>query len=54
MLRDATGFLDQAPWLAVFPGCAIFCAVLGFNLLGDWMNETLDPREILIDPKADA
>jgi peptide/nickel transport system permease protein len=54
MLHDAIGFLDQAPWLVCFPGFAIFLAVLGFNLLGDWMNDNLDPREIVIDFEAGA
>jgi peptide/nickel transport system permease protein len=45
MLRDAIGFLDQAPWLAWFPGLAIFLTVLGFNLLGDGIRDRLDPRD---------
>lgn len=49
MLHDATGFLDQAPWLAWFPGCAITLAVLGFNALGHVMGEGLDPRDIMTD-----
>ena len=44
MLRDATGFLDQAEWLAWFPGLALFTVVLGFNLLGDGLRDGLDPR----------
>ncbi|UFN49818.1 ABC transporter permease [Roseomonas sp. OT10] len=44
MLRDAVGFLDQAVWLAWFPGLAIFLTVLGFNLLGDGLRDRLDPR----------
>lgn len=49
MLREATGFLDQAPWLAWFPGCAITLTVLGFNLLGDAMGDSLDPRNVVTD-----
>lgn len=45
MLRQAMGFLDQAPWLAWFPGLAIFLGVLGFNLLGDGLRDYLDPRQ---------
>ncbi len=45
MLHDAIGFLDQAPWLAWFPGLAIFATVLGFNLLGDGVRDRLDPRD---------
>jgi peptide/nickel transport system permease protein len=44
MLRNAIGFLGQAPWLAWFPGLAIFVTVLGFNLLGDGLRDRLDPR----------
>lgn len=49
MLHEATGFVDQAPWLAWFPGCAITLAVLGFNSLGDAMGERVDPRGIVTD-----
>ena len=34
----------MAPWLAVFPGLAIFVTVLAFNLLGDALRDALDPR----------
>lgn len=44
MLRDAVGFLDQAEWLAWFPGLALFGAVLAFNLLGDGLRDGLDAR----------
>lgn len=44
MLHDALGFLDQAEWLAWFPGLALFVVVLGFNLLGDGLRDGLDPR----------
>ena len=44
MLSAAQGFLDQAPWLAVFPGLAIALTTLGFNLLGDGLRDVLDPR----------
>ena len=45
MLRNAIGFLDMAPWLAWFPGLAIFLVVLGFNLLGDGLRDRFDPRD---------
>jgi peptide/nickel transport system permease protein len=45
MLRSAIGFLDLAPWLAWFPGIAIFMTVLGFNLLGDALRDAFDPRD---------
>ncbi len=45
MLNTAKNFLDQAPWMSISPGAAIFAAVLGFNLLGDGLRDALDPRE---------
>jgi len=44
MLNVAKNFLSQAPWMAVFPGLAIFVTVLAFNLLGDGLRDALDPR----------
>jgi peptide/nickel transport system permease protein len=44
MLNSAQRFLSQAPWLAVFPGMAIFLVVLSFNLVGDGLRDALDPR----------
>jgi len=43
-LNAAQRFLTQAPWLAIFPGAAIFLAVLAFNLVGDGLRDALDPR----------
>lgn len=45
MLNTAKGFMVQAPWMALWPGIAIFLVVLGFNLLGDGLRDALDPRE---------
>jgi peptide/nickel transport system permease protein len=44
MLNSAQRFLTQAPWLAIFPGLAIFLVVLAFNLMGDGLRDALDPR----------
>lgn len=44
MLNTAKNFLNQAPWMALWPGIAIFIVVLGFNLLGDGLRDALDPR----------
>lgn len=44
MLNAAQQFMTQAPWLAIFPGAAIFFTVLGFNLVGDGLRDALDPR----------
>jgi len=45
MLTTAKNFLEQAPWMALWPGIAIFLVVIGFNLLGDGLRDALDPRE---------
>jgi peptide/nickel transport system permease protein len=45
MLNVAKNFLTQAPWMAWWPGAAIFLVVLGFNLLGDGLRDALDPKE---------
>ena len=44
MLNAAQRFLSQAPWMAIYPGLAIFLVVLSFNLLGDGLRDALDPR----------
>jgi peptide/nickel transport system permease protein len=45
MLNAAQRFLVNAPWMAIWPGLAIFVTVLSFNLLGDGLRDALDPRE---------
>jgi ABC-type dipeptide/oligopeptide/nickel transport system permease subunit len=44
MLRAGYSYLQQAPWVAISPGAAIFLTVLGFNLLGDGLRGALSPR----------
>jgi peptide/nickel transport system permease protein len=44
MLADGRQFLDTAWWIGTFPGLAIVTAVLGVNLLGDGLRDTLDVR----------
>jgi peptide/nickel transport system permease protein len=44
MLTDARRFLQTAPWLVFFPAAAIVVSAIGFNLLGDGLRESLDPR----------
>jgi peptide/nickel transport system permease protein len=44
MLDVARQFLSEAPWMALFPGLAIIAVVVGFNLLGDGLNDALNPR----------
>jgi peptide/nickel transport system permease protein len=45
MLNTAQRFLTNAPWMAVWPGLAIFLTVLSFNILGDGLRDALDPKE---------
>jgi peptide/nickel transport system permease protein len=45
MLNAAQRFLSNAPWMALWPGLAIFLTVMSFNLLGDGLRDALDPRE---------
>ena len=46
LMLSSTGraFMEQAPWLAIFPGLAISVAVLGFNLFGDTLRDAWDPK----------
>lgn len=44
MLAEAQTMIGFAPWLAIFPGLAIFVVVLGFSLMGDGLRDALDPR----------
>jgi len=45
MLNSAQRFLVNEPWMAVWPGLAIFLTVLSLNLVGDGLRDALDPRE---------
>lgn len=47
MLNAAQRFLTQAPWMAIWPGLAIFLVVLSLNLLGDGLRDALDPQQIM-------
>jgi len=44
MLNAAQRFLTNAPWMAIWPGLAIFLVVLSLNLVGDGLRDALDPR----------
>jgi peptide/nickel transport system permease protein len=44
MLNTAKNYVDNAPWMAVWPGVSIFLMVLSFNLLGDGLRDALDPK----------
>jgi peptide/nickel transport system permease protein len=43
MLSEGRNFMGQAPWMVIGPGVAITLAVLGFNLLGNGLQEVLNP-----------
>jgi peptide/nickel transport system permease protein len=49
MLYDGRGFVQDAWWLGVFPGLAIFLTVLAFNVVGDALRDVLDPRQLTRD-----
>lgn len=44
MLMEGKDALEIAPWLSIFPGMAILCTVLGYNLLGESLRDLLDPK----------
>jgi peptide/nickel transport system permease protein len=45
MLNTAKNYIEQAPWMSISPGLAIFLVALGFNLLGNGLRDVLDPSE---------
>jgi peptide/nickel transport system permease protein len=47
LLTDATTDMSQAPWVAIFPGVAIFLAVVSINFVGDGLRDALDPRHVV-------
>ncbi len=44
MLQVGYPYMEQAPWLSIFPGLAIATTTLGFNFLGDGLRDVLDPK----------
>jgi len=44
MLNTAKNYIDNSPWMAIWPGLSIFVLVLSFNLVGDGLRDALDPR----------
>ena len=44
MLNTAKNYVDNSPWMAIWPGLSIFLLVLSFNLLGDGLRDALDPK----------
>jgi peptide/nickel transport system permease protein len=45
MLNISQRFFENAPWMAIWPGAAIFVTVLAFNLFGDGLRDALDPKQ---------
>jgi len=45
MLNAAQRYMSTAPWIAIWPGVAIFCVVLALNVFSDGLRESLDPRQ---------
>jgi peptide/nickel transport system permease protein len=44
VLAEGRLYLQQAPWLTLFPGAAIMACILGLNLFGDGLRDMLDPK----------
>ena len=44
MLSEARTFMEQAPWMAIFPALFIIVTILLFNILGDSLRDVLDPK----------
>jgi peptide/nickel transport system permease protein len=44
MISDGRNYVDTLWWISVFPGIAVILVVLSFNLLGDWLQDLLDPK----------
>ena len=44
LLKDSIGFMETAPWLAIFPGITIALIIFALNLLGDGLRDVLDPK----------
>jgi len=44
MLHNAQEFFNRAWWMAAFPGMALFLVTLSFNLVGDGLNDALNPK----------
>ena len=47
MLKDAPTDMGPAPWTAIFPGLAIFLAVMSINFVGDGLRDAFDPRHVI-------
>lgn len=46
LLFEGKAYVFNAPWLIMFPGLAILCTVIGFNLFGDALRDVFDPKSM--------
>jgi peptide/nickel transport system permease protein len=44
MLNEGRTYLQSAPWMSIYPGLAVFLAILSINLIGDGLRDALDPK----------
>jgi peptide/nickel transport system permease protein len=44
MLYRAQALMEQAPWVAIFPGLMILITVMAINFMGDGLRDAIDPR----------
>ena len=44
IIADGRDYIQEAPWICLYPGLAIAITVLGLNLIGDGLRDALDPR----------
>jgi peptide/nickel transport system permease protein len=44
ILSEGMTYINQAPWISVFPGIALIWTAMGFNLMGEGLRDILDPR----------
>lgn len=51
MLYDGQGYLQQAWWMATFPGLMIFITLISINLVGDAIRDAMDPRQEMRQPR---
>ncbi len=47
MISDGRDYLNNAWWVATWPGIAVLITVLAINFVGDWLTEVLHPRSVM-------
>jgi ABC-type antimicrobial peptide transport system permease subunit len=48
IVSDGREYVIDGRWISLFPGLAILFTVMGMNLLGDWLREALDPKDLIL------